>query len=142
MVKADLCHSTTSVEKEKLLREQLSARTGNNRSLSVISLIVFCDRSLFSQPPDSDGLVSIQGSHAKPQSAMKNWIDSATWNPVSGGLTSGKEYMSNMHIFQDPNDAWTRLLLFGSIGAKNAGHSEEMAAKRKALSDVENKHQW
>jgi hypothetical protein len=72
---------------------------------------------------------------------MKNWIDSATWKPVPGSLTSGKEYMSNMHRFQDPNDAWTRLLLFGSIGAKNAGQSEEKAAKRQALSDIENQHQ-
>jgi hypothetical protein len=55
MVKADLCHGTAAVEKEKLLREQISACTGNNRPLSVIGVVVFCDRSLFSQPPDSDG---------------------------------------------------------------------------------------
>ncbi len=60
MVKADLCHGSTAVEKEKLLREQLSARTKKNRPLIVNGVVVFCNRLLFSQPPDSDGLVSIE----------------------------------------------------------------------------------
>jgi hypothetical protein len=40
MVKADLCHDSTAVEKEKLLREHLSTRTGNKRPLSVIGAVV------------------------------------------------------------------------------------------------------
>ncbi len=61
--------------------------------LSVTSVAVFCDESLFSVPPDSAGLVSIavqgyvQASHVKPPSTMENWINSATWEPVPGGLT-------------------------------------------------------
>ena len=74
--------------------------------------------------------------NATPQSTMKKWIDSATWQPVPGGLTSDKEYMSNMRRFQDPDDEWTRLMLFGSIGANNVGRSEEKAAKRQALHDI------
>jgi hypothetical protein len=145
MVKTDLCHGITAVEKEKLLREHISARTGNNRPLSVIGMVVFCNRLLFSQPPESDGLVSIevhgyvQAGHAKPQSTMKKWNDSATWKQVPGGLTSDKEYMSNIRRFQDPNDEWTRLVLFGSIGANNVGRSEEKAAKRQALCDITNR---
>ena len=60
MVKADLCHGSTAVEKERLLREHLSARTGNTKPLSVTGVVVFCNRLLFSQPPDIDGLVSIE----------------------------------------------------------------------------------
>ena len=80
MVKADLCHGTSAVEKEKLLREHLSTRTGHDRPLSIIGVVVFCDQSLFSQQPDSDGLVSIevlgyvQASQTKTLSTMKKHI--------------------------------------------------------------------
>ncbi len=60
MIKTDLCDGTTAVEKEKLLTEHLSARTGHTRPFSIICVVVFCNRSLFSQLPDSDGLVSIE----------------------------------------------------------------------------------
>ncbi len=133
-LKTDLCDGTTAVEKEKILTEHLRASTGHTRPLCIIGVAVFCDRSLFSQPPDSDGLVSIevlgyvQANKATPLSTMKRWIESATWKPVEGGLTSDNEYMFDMRRFQDPNDEWTRLMLFGSFGANNIGHSEEKAA--------------
>ena len=136
IIKTDLRDGTTAVEKEKLLREHLSARTGNNRPLSVIGVIVFCDRSLFSQPPDNDGLVSIevlgyvQANHAKGQSTVNRWIDTATWQPVPGGLTSDHVYMSNIRRFEDPNDEWTRLKIFGEIGANNAGRAADKAARK------------
>jgi hypothetical protein len=139
VIKTDLCHGPTAVEKEKLLREHLSARTGHDRPFSISGVVVFCDRSLFSQPPDSDGLVSIevlgyvQVNNTVPLSTMKKWMDSATWKQVPGGLTSDKEYMSNMRRIQDPNDEWTRIMLFGSIGANNFTRSEEKAAKRQAF---------
>ena len=136
MIKTDLRDGTTAVEKEKLLTEHLSARTGHTRPLSIIGMVVFCDRSLFLQPPDSDGLVSIevlgyaQANNTTPLSTMKKWIDSATWKPVPGGLTSDDEYMSNMRRFEDPDDQWTRLLVYGSIGANNVGRAAEKAARK------------
>ena len=137
MIKTDLRNGTTAVEKEKLLTEHLSARTGHTRPLSIIGVVVFCDRSLFLQPPDSDdGLVSIevlgyaQGNNTMPLSTMTKWIASARWKPVKGGLTSDDEYMSNMRRFQDPDDAWTRLLVYGSIGANNVGRAAEKAARK------------
>jgi hypothetical protein len=152
VIKTDLCDGTTAVEKQKLLTEHLRARTGHTKPLCIVGLAVFCDRSLFSQPPDNDGLVSIevhgyvQANNATPLSTMKRWIDSDTWKPVEGGLTSDKEYMANMRRFQDPNDEWTRLMLFGSFGANNVTRSEEKAAKRQAfnflaLADITNRHQ-
>ena len=118
MIKTDLRDGTTAgtaVEKEMLLKEHLRARTGHTRPLSISGLVVFCDRSLFSQPPDSDGLVLIevlghaQANNTTPLSTMKKWIDSATWKPVPGGLTSDDEYMSNMRRFEDPDDQWSRM---------------------------------
>jgi hypothetical protein len=102
VIKTDLRDGTTATEKEKLLTEHLRARTGHTQPLCITGLAVFCDRSLFSQPPDSDGLVSIevlgyvQANNATPLSTVKKWIDSATWKPVEGGLTIDNEYMLNI----------------------------------------------
>ncbi len=145
VIKTDLCDGTTAVEKQKLLTEHLRARTGHTQPHCITGLAVFCDGSLFSQPPDNDGLVLIevhgyvQANNATPLSTMKRWIDSDTWIPVEGGLTSDREYMSNMHRFQDPNDEWTRLMLFGCFGANNVTRSEMKAAKRQALGDITNR---
>jgi hypothetical protein len=139
MIKTDLRDGTTAgtaVEKEMLLKEHLRASTIHKMPLSISGLVVFCDRLLFSQPPDSDGLVSIevlgyvQAKSSTPLSTMKIWIDSATWKPVEGGLTSDDEYMSNMRRFEDPNNEWTRLLVYGSIGANNVGRAAEKAARK------------
>jgi hypothetical protein len=54
MSRADLRHGTTAVEKAKLLKEYLSARTGNTRPLCVIGVIVFCDESLTGTSHDTD----------------------------------------------------------------------------------------
>ena len=84
MITTDLCDDTTAVEKEKVLTEHFKARTGHTvtRPLCIIGVAAFCDRSLFSQPQDSDGLVSIevhgyvQVKNATPLSTIKRWIDS------------------------------------------------------------------
>ncbi len=67
---------------------------------------------------------------AMPLSTMTKWIASARWKPVKGGLTSDDEYMSNMRRFEDPDDQWTRLKLFGSIGANNVGRAAQKAIRK------------
>ena len=59
-VKADLGHGATAEEKGTILAEHLRARTGHTMPSSVTCVAVFCDQSLFSVPPDSAGLVSIE----------------------------------------------------------------------------------
>ncbi len=87
-VKADLSHGATAEEKRKLLTEHLRTRTGHTIPTSVTCMAVFCDQSLFSVPPDSAGLVSIevqgyvQATQGKQLSRMQKWIDSAAWKPV------------------------------------------------------------
>ena len=136
MVRADLSHGATAKEKGKLLTEHLRTRTGHTRPSSVTCVAVFCDESLFSVPPDSAGLVSmevqgyIQASSSKPHSTMKKWIESATWKPVPGGLSSDAEYQTNMRKFNDPNDSMTRLMVFGRVGANNAGRAAEKQARQ------------
>ena len=130
-VKADFCHGATAEEKGKLLTEHLRTRTGHTRPSSVTCVAVFCDKLLFSVPPDSAGLVSIevqgyvQAIQGKQLSTMQKWIDSATWKPVPGGLSSDDEYQTNMRKFNDPNDSMTRLMVYGRVGANNAGRAAE-----------------
>ncbi len=144
-VNADLGHGNTAEEKGKLLTEHLRTRTGHTRPPSVTCVVVFFDKSLFSAPPDSAGLVSIavqgyvQASHVKPHSTMQKWIESATWKPVPGGLSSDDEYQTNMHKFNDPNDSMTRLMVFGDVRANNAGRVAEGQA-RKVGCLIENYH--
>ena len=136
MVRADLGPGTTADEKRKLLTEHLRTRTGHTIPPCVTCVTVFCDESLFSVPPDGAGLVSIQvqgyiqASSAKPHSTMRNWIDSAVWKPVPGGLSSDAEYQTDMRKFNDPNDSMTRLMVFGAVGANNAGRAADKAARQ------------
>ena len=83
MVRANLCNASTAVEKGNLLLEHLSLRTGHNMPKCVTGVVVFCDRSLFSQPPESDGLVSIE---------MRGYVQArqATRVVYIGGLTPVK----------------------------------------------------
>ncbi len=131
MVRADLGCGTTAEEKRKLLTEHLHTCTGHTMPRSVTCVAVFCDESLFSVPPDSADLVSIQvqgyiqASSAKPHSTKKKWIDSAAWKQVPGGLSSDAEYQTDMRKFNDPNDSMTRLMVFGAVGANNAGRAAD-----------------
>ena len=104
---------------------------------SVTCVAVFCDQSLFSVPPDhSAGLVSIevqgyvQAIQGKQLSTKQKWIDSAAWKSVPGGLSSNAEYQTNMSKFNDPNDSMTRLMVFGVVGANNAGRAAEKQARK------------
>jgi hypothetical protein len=133
---ANLGHGTTADEKRKLLTEHLRSRTGHTMPRCVTCVAVFCDESLFSVPPDGAGLVSIQvqgyiqASSAKPPSTMRKWIDSAAWKPVPGGLSSDAEFQTDMRKFNDPNDSMTRLMVFGAVGANNAGRTADKAARQ------------
>ena len=123
MVRANLCNASTAVEKGNLLLEHLSLRTGHNMPKCVTGVVVFCDRSLFSQPPESDGLVSIE---------MRGYVQARQATRHSTMKKCDDEYMSNMRRFQDANDEWTRFLVFGSIGANNTGRLMERAARQVA----------
>ncbi len=136
--KADLGHGTTAEEKARLLTEHLRIRTRHTLPSSVTSGAVFFDElpSSFSAPPDSAGLVSIalqgyvQARYAIQLSTVKKWIDSASWKPVPGGLTSNNEFLTIMCKFEDPCDTWTRLIIFGKVGQNNVGRSVERQARQ------------
>ncbi len=66
---------------------------------------------------------------------MNTWIDSATWEPVPGGLTSNHEYLANMR-FKDPTDSMTQLIVYGSVGANNAGRTAEGQALLRKVNEI------
>ena len=123
--------SSTAGEKRRFLFYHLSLRTGHNRPHCVTCLTVFCDESHFSGHTDSEGLVSleiqgyVQNRAGVPLSTMQTWIGSASWKPVPGGLMSDAGFKANMRRFDDQSDTWTRLPIFGEVGANNAGRNAE-----------------
>lgn len=136
IVKADFPPATTTQERRKLLTEHLRARTGHDRPKCVTCVAVFCDESLFSGPTDGAGLVLVeiqgyvQAKNTVSLPTMQKWIESASWKPVPGGLMSDPDFLTNMRRFEDPNDAWTQLMVFGGVGANNAGRLAERQARR------------
>jgi hypothetical protein len=101
--KANLFNANTAQEKGKLLTDHISTHTGHHRQQSVTcdTVAVFCDESLLSGPPDSDGLIStaselqgyVQTKTSMPISTMKKRIDSSSWKSVPGGLTGDDEFL-------------------------------------------------
>jgi hypothetical protein len=136
--KSNFGHATTVQEKGTLLTEHISSRTGHTRPLCVTCVIVFCDESVLSGPPNSAGLVSIvvqgyiQSNDAWPLSTPTRWIDYASWKPVPGGLTSDAEFFTNMRKFENTSNTWTRLTVFGKLGLNNEGRSAERQARQVA----------
>ena len=128
-VKANLLHGTTTPEKIKLLTDQLSICTALTKPLSVTSLSTFCDDSLLSGQPDSNGLVSIevhgyvQTKQGTSVSTMLKFIDSASWKPLQGGLTSDRD-------FKEISQRFARLYVFGTIGLNNSSRAEERSVKQ------------
>ena len=123
--------SSTAGEKRTILFEHLRLRTGHDQPHFVTSFTVFCDESHFSGPTDSEGLVSlgiqgyVQSQKSVPLTKMQNWIGSASWKPVPGGLTSDNAFLADMRRYENQYDSWTQLIVFGGVGANNAGRIAE-----------------
>ena len=123
--------SSTAGEKRTILFEHLRLRTGHDQPHFVTSFTVFCDESHFSGPTDSEGLVSleiqgyVQTTNTIALTTMQTWMGSASWKPVPGGLMSDAGFKANMRRFDDQSDTWTRLTIFGGVGANNAGRNAE-----------------
>jgi hypothetical protein len=72
----------------------------------------------------------LQNQDAVSLTKMKKWIGLASWKPVPGGLMSDAGFKANVRRFDDQSDTWTRLTVFGIVGANNAGrHAEGQARK-------------
>ena len=132
-VQTDFSLASTAKEKRKILQQHLSLSTGHGMPKCVTCVTVFCDELHFSGLSDVV-LVEIQGyvqtKNTVTLTTMQKWIDSASWKPVPRGLMSDDDFVANMRRFEDPSDAWTRLNVFGSVGANNAGRIAKGQARK------------
>ena len=132
-IKADFA---SAVDKRKCLQEHISGRTLLDRPQSVTSQIAFYDATLLSGVPDSDGLVSIalqgyvQTKNGTRVGTMQEWIESAVWTPVPGGLASDADFKHNMQRSEDANDSWTQFVTFGSVGMNNHGRATQRNTRK------------
>ncbi len=73
----------------------------------------------------------IQSTQAIVSTSMKNWISSAfSRTPVTGGLASNADFQNNMLRSKDANDAWTRLIIFGSVRMNNHRREAQKNARK------------
>ena len=128
--------SSNAIDKGALLKEHVSNRMALQRPLYVTSQIAFYDDSQLSGEPDIDGFLPIelqgyvQTNNGARVPAMKKWIEDADWTAISGGLASDKDFNINMQKSEDANNAWTRLIIFGSVGMNNHGREAQKNARK------------
>ena len=128
-VEVNFSSCTTTQQKRKLLTDKISGRAAAEKPFSVTSISTFCNESELSGDPDSNSLVSIevygfvQTKNGTPISTMQKLIESASWKPVPGGLTSDRD-------FKMISETCAQLYLFGTIGLNNAGREEARIARK------------
>ena len=116
------------------VRHRIRERLQSEQPRTVSSVTIFFDSSLLSRMSDSISIAVrgyIQSTQAIVSTSMKNWISSAfSWTPVTGGLASNADFQNNMLRSEDANDAWTRLIIFGSVGMNNHGREAQKNARK------------
>ncbi len=62
--------------------------------------------------------------------ALMKWIEEADWTAIPGGLAEDKDFKNNMQRFDDTDDAWTLLIIFGSVWMNNHGCEAQKNARK------------
>jgi hypothetical protein len=70
------------------------------------------------------GFVQTRAHTNCENSTMQFWFP-ASWAPVPGGLSSNLEFKDNARRSEDPNNTWTKLSVFGSLGLNNMARGEK-----------------
>ena len=128
-LRADIADGSSDARKA-LLMEFLQTRTTHDRPHSVKSVTIFADLTEFfsarprETPAVSIAIVGYVQSNKSRKYAMTNWLRSATWNPVSGGLCSNSEFLADMARANNPSmPGWCKLPIFGELGLNNQGRT-------------------
>ena len=126
-IRADVADDSSDARKA-LLVEHIRNRIAHDRPHCVQSVTIIADLTeFFSARPREIPAVSIEivgYVQTKPSRkfAMTNWLRSATWNPVSGGLCSNSEFLADMERANNPSmPGWCKLPIFGELGLNNQG---------------------
>ena len=135
-IQADLSGLGSLGERRQKLIEHFRTRTSLERPLCVRSVTVFADLDqLVLDAPDETRTISITiiGYVQTKQSrkfAMTNWIKSANWEPIPGGLFSNCEFLNYMDYAKNPSKSWYELPIFGDVGLNNQGRIAEKSDRK------------
>jgi hypothetical protein len=77
------------------------------------------------------GFIQTRGHRACELSTLDCWFPTS-WAPVPGGLASNQHFKDNGQRREDPNDCWTKMSVFGTLGLNNPARTEDRQ-KRKVL---------
>ena len=101
IVQADILNTNFSERKQQLI-EHFQTRTTPRRPASVKSLVIFANlHEYINAEPEEIQTISIEiigyvQSKSSRKWTMTNWIPSATWEPVPGGLCSSSGFQADM----------------------------------------------
>jgi hypothetical protein len=56
---------------------------------------------------------------------MTNWIKSANWDPITGGLFTNCEFLNYLDYAESPSKSWYQMPIFGEVGFNNQGRIAE-----------------
>ena len=127
-IQADVLGGSFQERKQKLI-EHFRTRTTPDRPLCVLSITIFADLSnlIFTQPSESRAIsIAIVGyvqTKSSRKHTMTNWIKSANWEPVRGGLCSNHEFLRFMDYASNATKSWFELPIFGELGLNNEGRN-------------------
>ena len=125
----DFIQAEVSDDSSKLrLIEFIRTRLTHNRPACVRSVTVFADLNQYlsavsdETPTVSIAIVGCIQTKPSRKTTMKSWLSSAAWDPVSGGLYSNLDFLSNMDRANNPSvPGWCMLPIFGELGLNNDG---------------------
>ena len=130
-VQADFSGLDSLGERRQKLIEHFRTRTNSERPLCVRSVTVFADleQLVFEAPGETRTIsISIIGYVQTKQSrmfTMTNWIKSANWEPITGGLFSNCEFLNYLDYADSPSKTWYKMPIFGEVGLNNQGRIAE-----------------
>jgi hypothetical protein len=135
-VQADFSGLGSLGERRQKLIEHFRTRTSSERPLCVRSVTVFADlEQLVFEAPDETRTISISiiGYVQTKQSrtfTMTNWIKSANWEPIIGGLFSNCEFLTYLEYAESPSKSWYKMPVFSEVGLNNQGCIAEKSDRK------------
>ena len=137
IIQADFPGSSFGERKQKLI-EHFRTRTSSERPSSVRSVTIFADLGQIvldaSDETRHDTIsITIIGyvqTKLSRRFTMTNWIKSAHWEPIPGGLFSNCEFLNYLDYAKNPSKSWYELPIFGDVSLNNQGRIAEKSVRK------------
>ena len=137
IIQADFPGSSFGERKQRLI-EHFRTRTSSERPSSVRSVTIFADLGQIvldaSDETRHDTIsITIIGyvqTKLSQRFTMTNWIKSAHWEPIPGGLFSNCEFLNYLDYAKNPSKSWYELPIFGDVSLNNQGRIAEKSDQK------------